>query len=110
MKIKKEESYILITAGGDPITEFTSRLTKDHEAFKDQNLVVELSAYPDLELEDLLGFLELSNLHHAEKRSFVIVSHAVPMEKIPDELIVVPTLREAEDTVQMDEMQRDLGF
>jgi hypothetical protein len=29
---------------------------------------------------------------------------------VPEELLVVPTLTEAEDIIQMEEIERDLGF
>lgn len=110
MKISKEENFILVEGRGDSIVEFASDLTKRHEEFKNDNLIIDISQYKNIELEELLSFLELSNVHRSENKSFVIVNHEIPIEKIPDELIVAPTLQEAKDIVQMDEIQRDLGF
>lgn len=110
MKISKEDNYILVEGLGDSIVEFASDLTKRHEEFKEENLIIDIAQYKNIELEELLAFLELSNIHRSEKKSFVIVNHEIPIEKIPDELIVVPTLQEARDIIQMDEIQRDLGF
>lgn len=110
MKISKEENHILIEGRGDSIVEFASDLTKRHEEFKKDNLIVDLAQYKNIELEELLAFLELSNVHRLENKSFVIVNHEIPVDKIPDELVVAPTLQEAKDIIQMDEIQRDLGF
>lgn len=110
MEIIKKDKYSLVEAKGDSVVDFSSDLTKRHEEFKTENLVIDLGKYENLELEELLGFLELSNLHRSENKSFVIINKTIPIDKIPDELIVVPTLPEAEDMVQMDEIQRELGF
>lgn len=44
------------------------------------------------------------------EKSFVLVSNAVTIDELPEEIIVVPSLKEAEDLIQMDEIQRDLGI
>jgi hypothetical protein len=54
--------------------------------------------------------LTLSNTHRALKKSLVLVNAAVSTDEIPDELLVVPTLHEAEDVIDMEEIERDLGF
>lgn len=109
MNIRKEE-HTIIEAENDSVVDFSSDLTKRHEEFKTENVIIDLSKYKSLELEELLAFLELSNVHREENKSFVIINNAIPTEKIPDELVVVPTMQEAKDMIQMDEIQRDLGF
>ena len=110
MKIEKKESYLLITDDKDSITDFTSRLTTNHHEFENENVVIDILKYGEMELVELLGFLELSTIHRANKKSFVIVNDAINIDKIPEELFVVPTLREAEDVIQMEELERELGF
>lgn len=110
MKTTKKEKYILIENDGASFIEFTSNITKHHSDFKNENVVIDLHEMKQLKNEELLSFLEISNLHKAEDKSFVIVNNALGMDELPEELIVVPTIQEAEDMVQMDEMQRDLGF
>jgi len=61
-------------------------------------------------LEELLHFLKLSNYHRATKHSFVIVNDAIDIDDVPMEMIVVPTILEAGDIVEMEEIERDLGF
>ena len=53
---------------------------------------------------------EISKAHQRFKRSLVLVcSEAAPITH-SDTLVFVPTLLEAHDLIEMDEMQRDLGF
>lgn len=78
--------------------------------FSEENLVVNLLKYNPLTLPELLNFLVVSNKHRATKKSFVIVNDSINPNIIPEELIVVPTLLEAEDVIQLEEIERDLGF
>lgn len=110
MKTSKKDNYLLILNEGDPITDFASELTKHHSDFKNENLVIDLKAHKNVASDSLLAFLELSNIHRNEGKSFVLVNDAVGIDELPEELVVVPTLQEAEDMIQMDEIQRDLGF
>ena len=40
----------------------------------------------------------------------MIVSDKIDLNIVPDDIIVVPTLQEAYDIIEMEEMERDLGF
>lgn len=110
MKTTKKENFLLIENEGGDLTNFASELTKHHSDFKDENVVVDLKKAKDLDSKELLAFLELSNVHRNDNKSFVLVTDAVGIDDLPEELVVVPTLQEAEDMIQMDEIQRDLGF
>jgi hypothetical protein len=39
-----------------------------------------------------------------------VVNSALDPDIIPDEIMVVPTLLEAQDVIEMEEIERDLGF
>lgn len=78
--------------------------------YRNRNIVVNLLDFNSLELPELLLFLKASNKHRASKQSFVIVNQAINPDDVPSEMIVVPTLREAEDIIEMEEIERDLGF
>ncbi len=110
MKTTRKENFLLVENDKASLTDFTSDLTRRHADFKTENVVVDLSSVKELESESLLGFLEISNLHRAENKSFVIINNAIGIDDLPEELVVVPTIQEAEDMIQMDEIQRDLGF
>ena len=40
----------------------------------------------------------------------IIVSDVVDFDKVPNYLNVVPSVLEAHDMIEMDEIERDLGF
>lgn len=110
MEITKRKNFLLIEDTNESITDFASRLTKNHHQFENENVVIDILKYKEIKEQELLGFLELSNIHHVNKRSFVIATDAFDIDTLPDELTIAPTLREAEDIIQMEEIERDLGF
>jgi hypothetical protein len=109
MKISEKENYILIEPLEDPVIDFVSLLTQRHAEFENKNVTVNLLAYHHLQKEEVMGFLELSKAHQINNKSFVLVSNAITIDDLPEEIVLVPSLREAEDLIQMDEIQRDLG-
>jgi len=42
--------------------------------------------------------------------SFVIVYDGINFDDLPDEIIVVPSLDEAKDLIEMENIERDLGL
>lgn len=110
MKTSEKDNFLLVENDSESLTEFSSELTRNHEDLKNNNVVVNLQKFREIKTQDILGFLEISNTHRNRNKSFVIVNDSVRIDELPDELIVVPTLQEAEDMIQMDEIQRDLGF
>lgn len=110
MKIIEKENYKIFRDEKDKVQEFAGYLQKIHDSFKDDNVVIDILKYGSLSLEELLAFLKLSNLHRKNKRSFVIVNDTINIDKVPGELVVVPTLQEAGDMIQMEDIERELGF
>lgn len=110
MNITDKEGYKILQDEKEDVKGFAAFLKSRHETFKNDNVVIDILKYGELKLEDLLSFLDLSNEHRKGKRSFVIANDAINIDTVPQELIVVPTLMEAEDVIQMEEIERDLGF
>lgn len=78
--------------------------------YKNYHLIVNLSSIDKISLEEIIEFLRLSNKHRSDKKSFVVVSDKVDFDMMPDEIVVVPTLHEAYDIIEMEDIERDLGF
>jgi len=111
MKIENHPNYVVLEDEKDDIIDFASFIENQVPSkYKGQNVILNLLKYEDLELPQLLQFLKTSNIHRKTKQSFVIVNDAIEVDDIPYEMIVVPTLQEAGDIVEMEEIERDLGF
>lgn len=110
MKIIEKENYKIFQDEKEDVRDFANFLERSHDRFQEDNVVVDISKYGALSLEELLAFLKLSNTHRKGKHSFVIVNDTINIDRVPEELVVVPTMQEAEDMIQMEEIERDLGF
>lgn len=111
MKIENHPDYVVLEDEKNDISSFASFIESQVPSkYKGQNVVLNLLKYDSLELLELLMFLKVSNLHRKTKHSFVIVNDAISMDEIPYEMIVVPTVQEAGDIIEMEEIERDLGF
>ena len=111
MIINTSKTFTVLKDQKDSIEDFAKFLNYIIPTrFKDQNLIIDLLAYTNLSLEQLLLFIEISNQHRISKHSFVIVNNALDPDIQPNEIMVVPTLLEAQDVIEMEEIERDLGF
>ena len=110
MILDQDGNISIITQEKATIVELVKKINDVYSKLRNDNIIVNLTGLNRLSLQDILEFLELSNKHRHSKHSFVIVSDKVAFGETPDEMIVVPTLQEAYDIIEMEEMERDLGF
>jgi hypothetical protein len=89
---------------------FLENLNKGYQAIKNDHLIVNLFSFETLTAGDVLEFLELSKSHKDTNKSFVVVTDKVAYDEVPEEIVVVPTLQEARDIIEMEEIERDLGI
>jgi hypothetical protein len=78
--------------------------------YKTSKIINDLSYHKDLTLKDIKLFSPLSNNIKKAKKSFVLVISDIDYNAVPDTLTVVPSLLEAKDIIEMEEIERDLGF
>lgn len=110
MLFDKSDNTTLITQDKSTIVELVKKLGITYPKFKNDNVIINLSVLKEVTLQNIIEFLEISNTHRRAKHSFVIVTDKANLDEMPDEIVVVPTLEEAYDVIEMEEMERDLGF
>lgn len=111
MKIDNHENFVVLEDEKDDLKDFASFIEfQVPSKYKGQNVVLNLLKYDSLDLDQLLLFLKTSNLHRKNKQSFVIVNDTIDIDDVPFEMVVVPTVQEARDIIEMEEIERDLGF
>ena len=110
MILDQDGNISIITQEKTTIVELVKNIQDSHSKIKNDNIIVNLSSLNKLSLQDILEFSEVAYTHKKSKHSFVIVTDKVDIDKTPDEIVVVPTLQEAYDIIEMEEMERDLGF
>ncbi|ALM47569.1 ribonuclease Z [Flavobacterium psychrophilum] len=110
MKVEeKGHTVVLKDTQGDYNT-FLEKVTSEYNTYKERNIILDVSQDKNIGLQDILSFLSLSNKHRKAKKSFVLVASDIDFNEVPDEMVVVPTLLEAHDIIEMEEIERDLGF
>ncbi|WP_347926311.1 ribonuclease Z [Pontimicrobium sp. SW4] len=110
MIFDKQGNISIITQEKASIIELIKKLDVIYARFKNDNIIINLTTLKTLTTEDVIEFLQISNQHRKSELSFVIVTDKINNDRIPDELVIVPTLQEAYDIIEMEEIERDLGF
>ena len=110
MIFNRKDNITILTQEKASILELVQEISKSYEKFSSDNIIVNLVPQKEVKSSDVLKFLQISNQHRESKHSFIIVTNLIKVDDIPDEIVVVPTLREAFDIIEMEEIERDLGF
>jgi len=110
MIIDQKENTAIITQEKTTSIELVKKIQSLYPKFKNNNIIVALTALDVISSADVVEFLQLSNTHRAAKHSFVLVSNKINLDDAPEELAIVPTLQEAHDLIDMEIMERDLGL
>lgn len=106
------DNLIILKPKEASLTDFYAKVQQELEngQAKGKNVIVDLLSLPDLEISSLLKYQEIAALHIASGCSFVLVYDSVNFNELPESLHVTPTLQEAKDIIQMEDIERDLGF
>ena len=110
MKVDQKGHTINIRDTQGDFTSFLMKITHQYKTFEKHNIIVDLLKHTDLTTNDIKLFMPLSKLHKKAKKSFVIVTADFDYNVVPAKLTVVPSLLEAHDIIEMEEIERDLGF
>ncbi len=110
MKVEKKGHTTTIRNTQYSTADFYQKFNHEYNSFKSQNLIIDLSHDKAITMADVKLFLEMNKVHTTEKKSLVLVTEDIDFNQVPAKLTVVPTLLEAHDIIEMDEIERDLGF
>ena len=110
MKIENKENCVVIRNTESNLASFVEKLSQEYNKVVEHNLVLDLSENETITLESLKLFTDLSKTHKKAKKSFVIVAKNINYNKIPVKMTVVPSLQEAQDIIEIEAIERDLGF
>ena len=105
----KGHTTVIKDTQGDSVA-FLEKVTTQHESYKHQNLILDVTHDKSTTIVSIKAFSELSKLHKKGKKSFVIVAENIDFNAVPKALVVVPSVLEAHDIIEMEEIERDLGF
>jgi len=110
MNIENKETYILISSDENSFSEFYALFLNAVAEYNQQHIVVKIADIIKTTKKDLLLLLDIATKKKKEKTSFVIVSDSINIDDFPEYFNIVPTIIEAEDILEMEDMERELGF
>jgi|SRR5690606_7544428 len=111
MKVKNQGGTTIIKDTQGDIKALSLKIEEQYGSFSGVNLIVDVSTSKDLSNSDVSFFSKLASKHTKSKKSFVlVVTPEFDFNEVTDDVMVVPTLQEAHDIIEMEEIERDLGF
>ncbi len=109
-EIMNKEKNIVIGPRNKSIKEFYSLFQNDYPKLLKNNVIVDMSDTKIGKTSDVLLFLKTAQAHVQKGTSFVLIACNVNIDELPEELNVAPTMIEALDIIEMEEIGRDMGF
>lgn len=109
MKVEKKHQCTVLKDTQEIVSVFLEKVTHEYQTFHNDNLILDISK-KEVSLDEIKAFVPLQKTHKKNKKSLVIVASNIDFNKTPAQLTVVPTMQEAFDIIEMEEIERDLGF
>jgi hypothetical protein len=110
MIVYKKEKYTLISSDEKSLKEFQNSFFKKLQDFKTEHIVLQISEEINIENKDFSLFLSVAEQKQQQRTSFAIINAVVNADQFSETLNIVPTLQEAEDILEMEAIERSLGF
>jgi hypothetical protein len=110
MIFSKTGNITVITQERATIVELVANIEKKYNQIKGDHIIVNLFSVKGIQENAINDFLSVSKTHKSAKKSFVLVTDKIDIDTAPEDLSIVPTLQEAHDIIEMEEIERDLDF
>ena len=110
MIFSREGNTVILTQERATIPELVVKIHDSYDKLKHNNLIVNLSSLGEISKGALDEFLQVSKTHQSGNQSFILVTSNVALDDVSENIVVVPTLQEAHDIIEMEDMERDLGI
>jgi hypothetical protein len=110
MRINIEKNTTVVEAVNPSFENFFNDFQLKYKSLEKNNMIVDLSPYKGITKENIKIFLPIDDSQKKSRKSLVFVVKKFDYNKTNHQLVVVPTLQEAHDLIEMDEIERDLGI
>ena len=111
MKITNKTNHVLLQPADKKSTGEFIKLVSDQILQNPQaNYIIDLLAFADVNKQNIKQLQSIKDSILAKNFSFVILINQFKVDELPEEMNTTPTLKEAEDIIQMEMIERDLGF
>lgn len=110
MQIERKEKYTLIHTKENSFDNFLKEISNILQNFENEDLILEISNFINFKEEDFSLLLDVKTKKNKNGTSFVIVNKNVSIDNLPESLNIAPTITEAEDILEIEAIERELGF
>jgi len=110
MKFEIKDTAVIVDQNKQVSSEFFKSFDLNYPKFHSNNIILIIDETQNSEPDFVNFILKLTKSHQLHEKTFVVVAPQWSQSDISDDIVCVPTLQEAFDLIEMDEMQRDLGF
>jgi hypothetical protein len=110
MKVDQKGHTVCIKDTQGDLVSYLMKVTHEYKSFEKYNIIIDIRMHKNLSVKQINEFMPLSKIHKKAKKSFVIVTSDFDHNAVQDKLTVVRSLLEAHDIIEMEEIERDLGF
>ena len=110
MKVEQKGHTTTIKDTESSFEAFLEKITTQYNSYKSVNLIIDVTHDKTFNMSCLKQFSDLAKTHKKNKKSFVVVAEDIDFNKVPTSIHAVPSLLEAHDIIEMEEIERDLGF
>lgn len=110
MKVETRGNIIVVKDYVETVDSIIDKITKSYHQFENRHLIIDFSKKTDFRNSEISSFKDLLKKHNKAKKSFVLVATSIDFNKNTTNINVVPSIQEALDIIEMEEIERDLGF
>ena len=110
MKFEIKDTTIIVYQNKQIPSDFFKSFDFNYHKFHFNNIILIIDETQNSEPDFVNTVFKLTKSHQLHKKTFVVVAPKWSQSDISEDIVCVPTLQEALDLIEMDEMQRDLGF
>ena len=110
MQIERKETFVLVTGDENSFSEFFEAFLNNQKKLEKENIVTQLSDSINVSTNDFFSFLSIAEQKKENGTSFVLINSTINVNDFPDYLNIVPSIQEAKDVIEMETIERELGF
>ncbi|MCM4168875.1 hypothetical protein KCTC52924_02572 [Arenibacter antarcticus] len=108
MILDKEGNVTIVLQENISLVAFIANLKEVYPKIKNDHIILNLFTFKKLTSGDVLEFLDLADTHKKSNKSFILVTDKVAYDEVPERICIVPTIQEAKDIIEMEEIEREL--
>src|SRR5690606_9649371 len=110
MIFDKQDNITVVTQESVSLLTFVNKLKESYPTLKNDNVILNLFSLKGFSTNDILELSEISTKHQVTIKSYIIDANNINFDSVPDEIEVVPTIKEAYHLIEIEEIERDLDF